>query len=119
MKTVFEKIYKYIEHKDFAKFFFFTDGCGGYPTQEMKNIEDYFELNHDKFRHNKRNKLDILLMCELEKSNKLELIQQKFNDISRKHFGNLDNTKLLFNVETNLIGDLMISNFENFNLGIN
>jgi hypothetical protein len=41
----------------------------------MKNIEDYFELNHDKFRHNKRNKLDILLMCELEKSNKLELIQ--------------------------------------------
>ena len=40
----------YIATKDFAKFFFFTDGCAKFPTEEMKNVEEYFEKNHELFR---------------------------------------------------------------------
>ncbi len=69
----------------------------------MKNIEEYFEVkeNNEKFKSsNKRNKLDILLMCENENNKTIQLIQQKFNDISRKHYGDLDNTVLIENVAT-------------------
>ena len=115
MSLTHEKIKQYIKDKDLAKFYFFTDGCGGYPRDEMEAIEKDFEENHEDWRSkNGRNKLDILLMCETEDNKTIQLIQKKFNEISRKHFGEIDNTELIFEVDPSNMGKYMIDNFENF-----
>ena len=34
-QLAFEKMDQYIENKDYAKFFFFTDGCAKFPAEEI------------------------------------------------------------------------------------
>ena len=53
-------------------------------------------------------------MCETENNKTIQLIQKKFNDISKKYFGELDNTILIEQVDPSQIGNHMIENFESF-----
>ena len=41
-------------------------------------------------------------------------MRDKFNQISKVHFGDMENTILCYKVKADEIGDLMIQNFETF-----
>jgi hypothetical protein len=63
-------------------------------------------LKEDKF------KVDILLVCENQNNSTMELIKNKFNNISQSLFGHNNCCKLMEAVDTSKLGSVMIENFK-------
>ena len=57
------KVYYYIQSKQFAKIYFFTDGEEDFPIRSMEHIEHELNINSHKFINEEGEvKLKILLM---------------------------------------------------------
>ena len=79
-------------------------------------IENEFQCNQEKWKKgNGKNKLDMLIMCENIQNETIQMIQDKFNWISKTYFGNQESAKLEMQVDSGNMGQLMID-FENLRL---
>ena len=113
MKDAIRLISKYIAEKDSAKIYFFTDGFAPYPEPILNQIQADIESQKTNWQQKGgRNKFECLLMCENTKNATMELIKNKFNNISQSLFGHNNCCKLMEAVDTSKLGSVMIENFK-------
>jgi len=113
MNDSIKLISKYIASKDSAKIYFFTDGFAAYPEQILDQIQGVIESEKSNWQQKGgKSKFECLLMCENTKNATMELIKNKFNNISQTSFGHNNCCKLMEAVDTSKLGSVMIENFK-------
>ena len=84
LRLAFDQLMKTVEHKNSSHLFLFTDGECKYPTKEMKSIRADLTKNVEKFKIDKRSRLNINLYCEGEKTC-LKEINDEFGSMFEEH----------------------------------